>query len=223
MQKHNDLAKKKAWSDGLLQRVEEKKEKKAKAKSKSKKPSKKAKAKPKAASKEKAAKTRKRKAPTPDGTASDIHEDQPEADIPEAGEHALAPTDEHHSDALDEGELQVPSLFGNGFEPGDDAGPANQGALDIEEDKPLPMEVDKAEEQPLADDGENKAELLRMKKEPLQEQEVVAKGQGPPPASSSVPRKKVYNSPSEVLSLLEPPGFKLTMNKNEWRWTLVCF
>ena len=44
VQKHNDLAKKKAWSDGLLQRVEEKKEKKAKAKSKSKNPSKKAKA-----------------------------------------------------------------------------------------------------------------------------------------------------------------------------------
>ena len=100
--------------------------------------------------------------------------------------------------------------------------PPNQGT--IEEDKTLPMEVDEAEEQPLADDGEDgedKAELLHMKKEVLQEQEVVATEQGPS-SSSSVTRKKVYKSPSEVLSLLEPPGFKLTMSKNEWHWTLVC-
>ena len=115
VQKHNDLAKKKAWSDGLLQRVEEKKEKKAKAKSKSKNPSKKAKAKPKVAAKKKAANTRKRKAPTPDGTAADIHEDQPEAE-----EHVLAPADEHPTDALGEGDRQVQSLFGGGFEPCDD-------------------------------------------------------------------------------------------------------
>ena len=161
--------------------------------------------------------TRKRKAPTPDGTAAEIHEDQPEAE-----EHVLAPADEHPTDALGEGDRQVQSLFGGGFEPCDDTTPPNQGT--IEEDKTLPMEVDEAEEQPLADDGEDgedKAELLHMKKEVLQEQEVVATEQGPS-SSSSVTRKKVYKSPSEVLSLLEPPGFKLTMSKNEWRWTLVC-
>eukprot|EP00435_Cladocopium_sp_Y103_P032362 s602_g8.t1 len=188
VQKHNDLAKKKAWSDGLLQRVEEKKEKKAKAKAKSKNPSakKKAKAKPKAAAKGKVSKTRKRKAPTPDGEAPDIHEDQPAAE-----DHALAPMDENHTDALAEEDHQVPSLFGNGFEPRlDDSAPPNQDTLEIEEDKTLPMEVDHPEEQPLVDAGEDKAELFQMKQE-VQEQEAVAP-EHVPSSSSSVSRKKVH-------------------------------
>ena len=90
--------------------------------------------------------------------------------------------------------------------------PPNQGT--IEEDKTLPMEVDQAEEQPLADDGEDgedKAELLHMKKEVLQEQEVVATEQGPS-SSSSVTRKKGLQIP---IRSSFPPGTSWVQTDHE--------